>query len=127
MQDGDRDAPGVARSGEDLPREFLRHVIHEVDLVVAMSQDLQEALNLSCPKRVPPETRRSLQDVDRLTQSLQCIRTALAGLAAPAPPGFDLEAVLDGIVLQEVAHRLRTGETATQTSRVQASGTLDLF
>ena len=119
-----------AGTGERIAAQAcLSRLAHEIEVLVGTSLRLQEAIHALPLAQSGPETRRILQSADTMTQSLQCLRAALDGLArAPQTQvNVDLQAALDGVFLEDVRHRLTTGSTAcTGTGRV-APGEVDFF
>lgn len=111
------------------PQICMRRLVHELDLLVDMSMGLQSGIHTLELADSTAETRLVLQSADTLTQSLQCVRTALKGLSEPVDPGesLDISGILQGVFLEDVRERLRTGAAKPQDPGADTAGAIDLF
>lgn len=107
----------------------LSRLVYELQLLVAISLDLQLNIHSMDLEHTNPAARKVLQSADSLSQRLQCIELALEALAVQDLPGQDMDfrAVLDDIFLEDVRERLLTGAREDLVERAKTAGQVDLF
>ncbi len=108
------------------PRVCMWRLVHELQLLADMSRDVQDAIHTLDLASSSTRTRMALQRADTLTQTLECVKTALAALSRPreASGELDLRSLLEGISLEDVRERLLTGTSGRDRA---APGRVDLF
>ena len=107
----------------------MSRLVYELQLLVAISLELQSNIHSMDLVHTSPASRKVLQSADALSQRLQCIELALEALAAHELPGQDMDfrAVLDDIFLEDVRDRLLTGAREDVIARAKTAGQVDLF
>ncbi len=108
---------------------FLARIENELELLETVSLDLQGCIHDLDLAASSTEARKTLQSADSLTQSLQCVRTALAGLAnaRQAVPGVIPLELLDGVFLEDMRDRLVNGRRLAEPGGENATGQVQFF
>ena len=107
----------------------MSRLVYELQLLVAISLELQLNIHSMDLAHTSPASRKVLQSADSLSQRLQCIELALEALAVQKMPGQDMDfrAVLHDIFLEDVRERLLTGTREDVDERAKTAGQVDLF
>jgi len=101
----------------------------ETGRILAMSVLLQSHIQALCLSDCDAKSRKPLQTADALTQSLQCIDSALAELAdASINIGqADLSSAVSKVFLEDIRMRLVHGSDAPAPKPAEATGKVELF
>ena len=107
----------------------ISRLIYEVQLLVAISLEMQTNIHSMDLVHTTTANRKVLQSADALSQRLECVKIALEGLAAPqlSENGVDLRTALGGIFLEDVRERLLTGVKEDVAKRAESAGRVDLL
>lgn len=115
----------------DLPVRDLAHRLGEEAHRAAEFCDDCQAISAGffTAKEPTPELIARAQDLDRLSQQLRAIATALHGLAGQAPPDWLVAAykITEGIGLAEVADRIDGGGRHAPEHARAPAGDMEMF
>lgn len=117
----------TAPDGQIDGTELLVRILAEFDRATELSREMQAALHEVPLDRADAGTRRALQGADRLTQSLECLRAALEGVATAqnAEGMVDRAAASGGVYLQELRDKLFLDDPVGEPGT--SPGVVDLF
>jgi len=109
--------------------EFMERLAHELDNLSGTTISLQVGLNSHMLAESDSRARKALQSLDTLTQSLQCLTSAVQEASGtPSLPDHSIpNDALSGVFLEDLRHRLRTGHRLETTEAAARPGQLDLF
>ncbi len=115
----------------DLPvRELAERLEAEAVRAADFCDDCQAiSAGFFTAKEPTPELIARAQDLDRLSQQLRAIASALHGLAGQAPPGWLVAAakITEGIGLAEVADRIDGGGRHVHEHDRAPAGDMEMF
>ena len=115
----------------DLPvRELAERLGAEAARAADFCDDCQAiSVGFFTAKEPTPELLARAQDLDRLSQQLRAIASALQGLAGEAPADWRVEAsrITAGIGLAEVADRIDGRERHAVGADISPAGEMEMF
>ena len=122
-------------SSADTPAQMVgQHVcmsrlIDEMKLSVAMSQEVQAAIHGLHLTQADRNSRRALQAIDRLSQSLECLTAALIGMSESidTPEELDIRHIVKRVYLEDVRNRLMNPPEADAQADPPRASEVDLF
>jgi len=116
-------------SNQTIRSTLFSRLVREMELLAAMSLNLQSGIHTLDLSQSTNQTRRVLQSADKLSQTLMCLKIALESLSCSHQCREDLveNDILDGIFLEDVRDRLLNGDSNQSDSGDRLSGRVDLF
>ena len=110
-------------------KDLMQRIAAELGTLGRTTVRLQESLNADMLEETNSEARKALQSLDSLTQSLQCLETAVleVSIAPDRPDCVSLPGSLSGVFLEDLRMRLLDGKELGKPQNSFPPGSLDLL
>lgn len=108
---------------------LLSRIVREMEILTAMSLNLQSGIHTLDLSESTNHTRRVLQSADKLSQTLMCLKIALESVSHShqGKEKLNTHELLDRIFLEDVRDRLSNGVDSRSDQTNTASGIVDFF